>query len=220
MSIATLIHAAAPLPPAPIPDALAPHPAAILIRRIDAILLPFLTLIGFFGTRLGPLATPLWTRIARTRQRLVRALLHIAAGTRPRRRTPQPPAARQSDSAPPQAAQRAPKPNLRRRPGWLAAALDHNARGLASQLTHLLAEPGVADLLASSPGAARTLRPLCRMLGATLPAPLALPAPRTRRPRPPKPAPEPRRPGKYARLNPLTYSPGRIPPWPRVSKPA
>jgi len=220
MSIATLIHAAAPLPPAPIPDALAPHPAAILIRRIDAILLPFLTLIGFFGTRLGPLATPLWTRIARTRQRLVRALLHIAAGTSPRRHAPR----TQSDSAesPVAASPREHAPNLRRRHGWLAAALDHNARGLASQLSHLLAEPGVADLLASSPGAARTLRPLCRMLGATLPAPLALPPPppRPRRPRPPRPAPEPRRPGKYARLNPLTYSPGRIPPWHRFSKPA
>lgn len=223
MSIATLIHATAPMPPAPIPESLSTHPAAILIRRIDAILLPFLNLIGFLQHLLGPLALPVRTRIVRTRQRLVRALLHVAAGRTPRRRTPKP----QSASAPANPRPRAPTLNLRRRHGWLPVLLDHNARGLASQFTHLLAEPGVATLLAASPGATRTLRPLCRMLGVTLPAPLALPAPP---PRPRRPAPAtrsargavqetPRRSGKYPRFNPLIYSPGRIPPWPKLEKP-
>jgi hypothetical protein len=50
-------------------------------------------------------------------------------------------------------------------PAWLIAALRHEAAAYASQLAHLLAEPGMAELLDAAPAAKRLLRPLCRMLG-------------------------------------------------------
>jgi hypothetical protein len=59
-----------------------------------------------------------------------------------------------------------------------------------SQLQHLLAEPEMAALIAAAPAAmARTLRPLCWMLGISPPPILALP-PRPKPPRPPAPEPE------------------------------
>ena len=53
----------------------------------------------------------------------------------------------------------APEPS--RRP---AVVLKH-----ASQLSHLLAEPGISELLNASPAAKRVLRPICRMLDTPLP---------------------------------------------------
>jgi hypothetical protein len=50
-------------------------------------------------------------------------------------------------------------------PAWLIATLRHEAAAYASQLAHLLAEPGMAELLDAAPAAKRLLRPLCRMLG-------------------------------------------------------
>ena len=75
-----------------------------------------------------------------------------------------------------------------RRHAWLGALLDHHVRAYASQLEFLLARPGAAALIAASPRATRTLRPLCRMLGTELPAALRLPPrPRPARPKPAKP---------------------------------
>jgi hypothetical protein len=48
---------------------------------------------------------------------------------------------------------------------WLVRTLHHEAAAYASQLSHLLAEPGVSELLDAAPTARRLLRPLCRMLG-------------------------------------------------------
>ena len=166
------------------PDLAGPQAVAEVARCLDAILFPFLALIAARFALLGPLLTPVWTRISRTRQRLLRLLTRIAAGHRPR-----PP--RKPGTAPRPSGTPAPFPN--RRHGWLAVMLDHNARNYASQLNHLLHTPGVAEIIATSPGAMRTLRPLCRMLGVDLPAALRPPArpPTPPRPRPPRPAPAP-----------------------------
>jgi len=165
-------------PPTAPPDLAGPHPVAEVARCLDAILFSFLALIAARFVLLGPLLTPVWTRVSRTRQRLLRLLARIAAGHLPR--PPRPP------GAPPRGSGTSiPFPN--RRHGWLAMMLDHNARNYASQLSHLLHTPGVAEIIAASPGAARTLRPLCRMLGVDLPLPLR-PPPRPPAPQRPPPA--------------------------------
>jgi hypothetical protein len=57
--------------------------------------------------------------------------------------------------------------------GWLLKLVPFTAAGFASQMRVVLAEPEMVALLAVSPQARRTLRPLCRMLGikALVPAP-------------------------------------------------
>ena len=70
----------------------------------------------------------------------------------------------------------------------LTRDLGYEAVGYASQLEHLLAEPGVADLLAAAPAAQRVLNPIRHMLGVG-PAPHR---PSSRRPRDPRPVPEKR----------------------------
>ncbi len=52
-----------------------------------------------------------------------------------------------------------------RRLGWLLQAVPCEAANLAGQLRVVLAEPGMAGVLAASPQAVRILRPLCRLLG-------------------------------------------------------
>ncbi len=90
----------------------------------------------------------------------------------------------------------------------------------AAWLGALFAAPGTAEFLAAAPQAGRLLRPLCRMLGIE-PPPVIAPTPRPPRPKRPRPAqPSPGPSGKYPRLNPATYSPGRIPPPPRREKSA
>jgi len=165
-------------PTAP-PDLAGPRPVAEVARCLDAILFSFLALIAARFVLLGPLMTPVWTRISRTRQRLFRLLTRIAAGHLPR-----PP--RASGAPPRRSGTSAPFPN--RRHGWLAIMLDHNARNHASQLRYLLHTPGVAEIIAASPGALRTLRPLCQMLGVDLPLVLRPPA---RPPAPPRQRPPP-----------------------------
>jgi len=163
-----------------------------LAQTLDAILASLLALLRTFARytqALGPLATPIWNRISRTRVRLARALAHLAAGhtrhpTQPRAPRPAP---REKD----------PRSHVPvRRHAWLGALLDHHVRAYASQLEFLLARPGAAALIAASPGARRTLRPLCRMLGTELPAALRPPPrpPRARPARDPKPAKTPRPP--------------------------
>ena len=153
-----------------------------LARTLDAILASLLALLRTFArytSALGPLATPIWNRISRTRVRLARAMAHLAAGHTPRPHQ----AAREKD----------PRSHVPvRRHAWLGALLDHHVRAYASQLEFLLARPGAAALLAASPGATRTIRPLCRLLGTELPAALRLPPrPRLRKPpaarKPPRP---------------------------------
>ena len=49
--------------------------------------------------------------------------------------------------------------------GWLVRELGYEAAGYGAQLEHLLADPGVQELLARVPAMGRILRPVCRMLG-------------------------------------------------------
>ena len=161
-------------------------PAAEIARALDVILASLLDLLwtrARFARLLGPLLHPLWNRISRTRQRLARAMARIIAGTRARPARPR--------ATPRTRGTAAPIP--RRRHGWLAHLLGDDIPTHASQLTHLLHQPGVAAALAASPGAARTLRPLCRMLGTDLPPALQPPPapPRPPRPKAQTPPPEP-----------------------------
>ena len=154
-----------------------------IARALDVILGSLFSLLwtrALTARLLGALAGPVITRILRSQERIARALAHLAAGRSPRKPRP--------GTRP--AGPRTPFPN--RRHGWLAAMLDHRVRATASQLAALLHQPGVAETIAAAPGAARTLRPLCRMLGVDLPAPLRLPPPPPRAappPRPPRPQP-------------------------------
>ncbi len=179
-------------------------PAAGIARLLDAILAGLIALISTRIRFLGDRAAPLDRRLSRIRERLARVLAHLAAGRIPRPHRARPhhdhtPRARTT----PLSAPTAPAPTLPTRPGWVAHALDYNARNLASQLDHLLNRPGVAECLAAAPGIARTMRPLCRSLGIALPPALRLPprplgsrpprsrAPRSRSARPPRPEPAP-----------------------------
>ncbi len=97
---------------------------------------------------------------------------------------------------PAQSRQRAPKPYFPAGRAWLAGSTDHHVRGRASQLEHLLSHPDMPKFLAAAPQAGKILRPLCHMLGITMP-PTLLPSPRPprqepeggtpRQPKPPKP---------------------------------
>ncbi len=78
--------------------------------------------------------------------------------------------------------------------GWLSAMFpDTDIRAMRSHLVYLLAEPETQSLITSHPMLARSLRPLCHMLGIKPPACLKLPSrPRTKRapsPTPPRPKP-------------------------------
>jgi len=90
---------------------------------------------------------------------------------------------------------------------WLVKLVPE-AAVYGSQLNFLFAEPEMAGLLAAAPAPLRRpVRSLCRMLGVTPPAILALPA----KPRPP-PAPPRAKPAKKPR--PPPYRPGRLRPLP------
>ncbi len=60
--------------------------------------------------------------------------------------------------------------------GWLLPLVPMHAATAGSQLTHMLAQPEMAALIAGVPTLGRVLRPLARMLGVVLPAELRLPA--------------------------------------------
>jgi hypothetical protein len=171
----------------------APLPAAEIARQLDGILTGLMRLVGIHVRVLGALTIPLWSRISSARTTLVRLLGHLAAGRLPRPARPRPVYPRPAISRP----SRPRVAVLSRRRAWVAHLLDHNVRAHASQLAHLLARPGVAAMIATAPGAARTLRPLCHILGIALPAELRLP------PRPPRP-PRPARPRPVAPQRPPT----------------
>ena len=157
---------------------------AEIAARLDCILALLMSVVAAHFRILGPLTLPLWTRISRTRQVFARLLALLAAGSTPRRpgsRTWR----RPPDAAPAPPIGAGPVPRLSRRFAWIVARIGYRAAGQAGQLDYLLQQPGVAAILAASPGTARALRPLCRILGITLPPALCLP------PRPPRPKPRP-----------------------------
>ena len=79
---------------------------------------------------------------------------------------------------------RRPYQRLPRSRAWAGARV-FELRGYASQLSHLLANPGMAPFLAACPQAGRLLRPLVRALGLPEPDWLKLPS----RPKPVRPSP-------------------------------
>ena len=144
-----------------------------ILRPLAALILRLLDLTAYHHY-----ATPLWARVFRTLNRVERAMARIAAGKTFRPRAPRPARPR---------APRTPTGNALayspRGQGWISRKLGYQARGYASQLEHLLTQPEGAALLAAAPHLARTLRPLCTLLGIK-PATLAWPEPKPRKPRP------------------------------------
>ena len=189
--------------PVPVAHDHPPHPGLDLIVRLESVFLPLLLRIAEFANLLPTIPhlaflTPaplLMARILLARTRLARAharlaaLLHrLAEGTwqPPRPHTPRP------------SRTRPPSPYVPRRPGWLGHVTDHHVRAHASQLTHLLNDPGTQAILARVPARARAtvariLRGPTRLLALDLPAQLQFAGP-PRPPRPRKPRPRPQRP--------------------------
>ena len=158
-------------------------------RALANIFAPLLQLIANHLPLFGAITWPLHTRITRARNRLLRLLAALAAGRFPRLRAP-----RLGQKGGP------PAPYLPRGKLWLIAKLGYRAAGYAAQFQHLLDQPETLAILAAAPpharaAAARTLRPLARLLGIILPA-ILQPPPAPARPKPikqprPKPAPLP-----------------------------
>ena len=173
-----------------------PSPDSVreVAARLDSILGSLLLLIAAQFRRLGLHTAPLWTRISRARQRLARLFTRLAErlaeGHLPRPHTPRP------------GRPGGPKPvPLPQGYAWVVRIIGYHAAGYGSQLQFLLAEPAMQQAIAAAPSAARTLRPICRMLGIDLPPSLrpARPAavgdataPPGEPPNPPPRAPQPR----------------------------
>ena len=122
----------------------------------------------------------IYNYILRTRRRFERLMARLIAGIPHRARKPREKSKRrESDRKPPRL-------RLPTRKGWLAAELRDYSHFYAAGLRDTLNAPETATLIAQSPQAQRLLRPLCRMLGLTIPAIAALPR-RRRKPRLPKP---------------------------------
>jgi len=161
------------------------HPANDLARRLDILLSALALLVAARFRVLGVLSNPLWTRVTRANARLTRLLGQLAAGCLPRRRQRLPRPQSRDVTAPM-------PPRLPRGRAWIVRMLGYEAVGHAAQLESLLRNPATVALLAAAPTAARTLRPLCRMLGVELPPELQLP------PRPPRPRPNRDKPARPA----------------------
>ncbi len=167
--------------------------APLVAGRLAGILARLADLVAARFRILGPVTNPLWGRISRASWRLGILLAHFAAGRRPRAHVPRP----GRKSAPP--ATRPLAARLPTRRAWLAETLGYEAAIFASGLRHLFNDPAAAAALVEAarawPGIARTLRPLCRMLGVVLPPflqpPARPPRPRPAKPERPRPAPPP-----------------------------
>lgn len=127
------------------------------------------------------LAARLWNRLTEAADRFAAIAAHPVARSRRRSAAPAPLAADAAPHPPP-----APRRTLPRAHGWLAR-LSPETVAFGIEFADLLAQPEMRALLATAPRLWRVLRPLCRMLGITLPEA----APGT----PPLPAPGPHLPG-------------------------
>ena len=159
---------------------LPPHPAAELAMRLNGILVPLVQFLFGRLDRLGAVASLLHNRVSRARVRLLNLFTRLAEGRLPRLR-----AARPDNKAGPRA------PHLPRRRAWIVATLGYHAAAYASQLQIFLDDPQTRAILAAAPpqvlkSAARSLRPLCRLLGVDLP-PLLQPPPKPPRAKTAKP---------------------------------
>ena len=159
--------------------------ASNVSERLVAILYAVTQLI-FARTHLfAALAIPLHNRIVQASRRMATILARLAAGTyRPQTQEPG------KKGGPPAI-------YLPHRRAWLVIKLGHNMAAYTAQLENLLRDPETQTLLATAHPAAlkslgRTLRPIARLLGVTLPPELQLP-PKPPRPKPTKP-PKPKLP--------------------------
>jgi hypothetical protein len=176
-------------------------PFAILIEQLCGLIARH----GHLRRLAGPLVVLIWGRVRNAATQIEATLARMQAGQLrrfPNRRPPSPPA------APRRRPQRGPLP---RKAAWLVALLPETA-GCAAQMQTLLAGPEIPALLQAAPQLRRRLRPLCHMLGITLP-----PAP----PLPPGPS---ARPGQGAAAGstapPEPASPNDVPaPVPRIAAP-
>jgi hypothetical protein len=128
----------------------------------------------------GPLVVLIWARVRGIGARVEALLARMQAGRLrryPARRAPRPSAAHRPPAGGP----------LPRGPAWLVALIPETAAG-AAHLQLLLADPEVAALLTAAPQLRRTLRPLCRMLGVSLPRPASPPPAPLPEPDPPQPS--------------------------------
>jgi hypothetical protein len=149
--------------------------------RVGVILAALAALVAtrWRDPQFQPLILPLWTWLGRASRRFTRLMTRVATGRhKPRPSRPHRPTMR-----------KARPPALPTGHAWLVRAIPYHAVAYASQLEFVLAQPGVADLLAGCPQAGRILRPLGRMLGIDSLAPKRRRAPRRRPPPPPTAAP-------------------------------
>lgn len=101
-----------------------------------------------------------WNRLRRIEARVLRLIKAIGEGRVPVGRVPR----ERARDVPVARVARPPSLWMPRRFGWLIQMVPYRAAGFASQLSHLLAEPEMVNLLATSPRLGQMLRPLCRML--------------------------------------------------------
>jgi hypothetical protein len=144
------------------------------------------------GRLAGPLIVLIWARLRRMARRFASLVVRHAAGRPLAHRPPARQVARRR-SAPPW---RWPRGNA-----WLVRLVPEAASG-GALLSHLLAEPEMAEFVAAAPQAGRILRPLCRMLGITPPgrlrrAPPAGPLPASAPPVPARTGPPPPQPSPH-----------------------
>lgn len=166
-------------PPAQVP----PPPPLALAEGLALILRGLCALIAarFRVRAIAPHTGVLITYIHRLAQRFTRLMARMAEGplppSRPRAKRPYVPSPRT----------RLPRGHL-----WLIRAIPNEAAAYASQISHLLAQPGMAAL-AAQPRARRMLARLCHILGVTLPAPASAtrPAPGLTPPPPDPPSCQP-----------------------------
>jgi hypothetical protein len=164
--------------PVPVAHDHPPHPGLDLIARLESVFAPLLQRIAACHALL-PLLLPLaCARLMRARARITAILTAIVEGTW---QAPRPHAPRTTPR------KRPPTPYLPRRKGWLGHVTDHHVRAHASQLTHLLNDPGTQAILTRAPATARAaliraLRGPTRLLALDLPPQLQLAGP----PRPPR----------------------------------
>jgi len=155
-------------PTGPDPRLLAPDFAA----RFSALIAQ---LIGFIALRLGrhpklAALTPLFcNRLNRAARIIAATMARLAAGKPPRLRRPEPNRIRTRKDCV--------RPKLPTSPGWLLRELKHEAAIIRAHLETLLAQPGIADLLAQAPTLQRRLNPLRRALAIGYPGPRRRPAP-------------------------------------------
>ncbi len=177
-------------------------PAERLARLIDG-LCRAVAARGPGGFLARPVLLLLWSRLKQASTRILRLAARARAGTLPAPRAPR--------ASPRRVLSRQPPRRLPWRAGWLLRPVP-DARAIASQLEHLLAQPDMAALLAAAPGVERLLRPLCRMLGVARPRPPLRSTPRSRpAPRQPPPPAQPPAREKLARWR---LRPRRAPPAP------